>query len=204
MEWRQKQNLEIAIKNPNENWFYEKIADLPGPWHRQVVWMFRIFDFYNPVLKIAVEIDGPEHDRIKDAKMDEVHLDRFGIRVIRVRNRREKDAKAALEIILAADGQPTTKKARKPRKGRNRVYNKEGKRMKLKGGFYQVITPKIRHYVVYIPNMEPRLISGPYKRVSKLLKQHPGSKCQRIKGIDPAGDVAAQIKQKMPALAKCP
>lgn len=68
-------------------------------WTRQVLWGYRIFDFWNPVLGIAIEIDGPEHDPVYDAHRDEYNFRRSAIVVLRVRNQNENDAKAVFELI---------------------------------------------------------------------------------------------------------
>ena len=109
-----KKNLAFALTNENENWMRDKLAALTGYyWHRQFLLEFpgatRFFDFYSPLLKVAVEVDGPEHSprgeewaehtvRNYDHKRDE--LTRFiGIKVLRVRNQNEEDAAKVLRQI---------------------------------------------------------------------------------------------------------
>lgn len=63
-----------------------------------------ILDFYCPASQLAVEIDGPIHDRtaIQDAERDSI-LANYGIRVLRVRNEEIfEDIQAVLAAILVA------------------------------------------------------------------------------------------------------
>lgn len=103
MKARQAQNLELAKRNPNENWLRDKLKATGYKWTRQATWGFRIFDFWNARLGIAIEVDGPEHDAVKDAESDERHYATSGIRVLRVRNRNEADADHVLRLIKFAD-----------------------------------------------------------------------------------------------------
>lgn len=89
-------NASATIKNVNENWMAEK---LDKTWSRQVVKGFRVFDFWNHKLGVAIEVDGNEHDRDYDNYRDEYNFRRSGIVVLRVRNRNEDDAYQALLAI---------------------------------------------------------------------------------------------------------
>jgi len=103
MQRRRAQNLELARRNPNENWLRDKLRATGYRWTRQAVWGYRIFDFWNARLGIAIEVDGPEHDRARDKERDELDYVTSGIRVLRVRNRNEADAAHALRLIRCAD-----------------------------------------------------------------------------------------------------
>lgn len=96
---RQAENMAFAVNNKNENWMLLKLLGVRGKWVRQVVCDFRIFDFYNHDLKIAVEVDGPEHDAKNDLTSDFKVKKKYGIKVFRVRNRSELDAKEVIEKI---------------------------------------------------------------------------------------------------------
>jgi len=63
-----------------------------------------ILDFYCPASQLAVEVDGPIHERtaIEDAERDSV-LATYGIRVLRVRNEEIfENIQAVLTAIRAA------------------------------------------------------------------------------------------------------
>ena len=50
-----------------EKWFYEGyLKDTGYKWKRERRWGFRLFDFWNARVGIAIEVDGPEHDRNLD------------------------------------------------------------------------------------------------------------------------------------------
>lgn len=99
MDMRQKQNRAVALRNPNEKWMAGLLAQTEHKWTRQARWGWRIFDFWNHTLGIAVEVDGPEHDAERDAERDSYNLRRSGILVLRVRNGNEHDAHRALQEI---------------------------------------------------------------------------------------------------------
>jgi very-short-patch-repair endonuclease len=99
MRKRKAQNTAKALKNTNENWFADKLKDSTKKWSRQAVWGCRIFDFWCHELGVAIEIDGPEHNKKKDAYRDEYNYRRSGIIVLRVRNKNEEDAAQALEEV---------------------------------------------------------------------------------------------------------
>lgn len=88
-------NAAASSKNVNEDWMAEK---LDKTWSRQVVKGFRVFDFWNHKLGVAIEVDGNEHDRDYDNYRDEYNFRRSGIVVLRVRNMNESDA---TKVLLA-------------------------------------------------------------------------------------------------------
>lgn len=128
MKERQRQNIVRAAVNPNENWLARRLASTGLTWTRQALWGYRIFDFWCHELGIAIESDGPEHDRAYDAYRDEYNLRRSGIVVLRVRNRNESDLRDALNVVSASV--PWT--VRRERLGL-RVPGKRGRRHLVKG-----------------------------------------------------------------------
>lgn len=102
MKMRQDQNLAICWKNSNEAWMAEKLEKTGWTWKRQAQWGYRLFDFWNFALGIAVEVDGLSHNKSYDAVRDAYNLQRSGILVLRVRNRNEEDARRALTEIEKA------------------------------------------------------------------------------------------------------
>lgn len=113
MRKRKSQNLSVALKNRNENWMADLLKTTGLKWTRQASWGFRLFDFWNAHLGIAIEVDGPEHDAKSDFDQarDAYNYRRSAILVLRVRNRNEADATAALARIAAAE--PWTERRRK-------------------------------------------------------------------------------------------
>lgn len=102
MRMRQDQNKAACISNSNENWMrsiLETRTELK--WTRQASWGYRLFDFWNAYLGIAVEVDGKEHNHVIDSYRDEYNFKRSGIIVLRVRNRNEEDAAAAIDAIVS-------------------------------------------------------------------------------------------------------
>lgn len=99
MEMRKAQNLSKARKNSNENWMHNLLKQTKLKWRRQSIHGFRLFDFWCHDLGIVVEVDGPEHDKIRDAKHDAHAYEVSGILVLRVPNRNENIAQAALRVI---------------------------------------------------------------------------------------------------------
>jgi very-short-patch-repair endonuclease len=85
MKKRTTQNKVRSLKNRNENLAAEIFTADEG-WKRQAQWGARIFDFWNHLKGVAVEIDGPEHDQKYDAARDEYNFYRSGIIVLRVSN----------------------------------------------------------------------------------------------------------------------
>lgn len=95
-------NVAASKDNPNEIWMARKLKMTGHKWTRQARWGFRIFDFWCAALGIAVEVDGPEHEKAWDAKRDAQDYEISGIVVLRVRNMNEEDARAALEKIASS------------------------------------------------------------------------------------------------------
>lgn len=102
MKMRQDQNLLECQSNPNEAWMLRKLETTGWKWKRQAQWGYRLFDFWNAYLGIAVEVDGLTHDKVYDGVRDDYNWERSGILVLRVRNRDEADAEKALETIQGA------------------------------------------------------------------------------------------------------
>jgi len=98
-------NKKKSKYNKAENWMGGKLDKTKFKWTRQAMWGYRIFDFWCHHLGIAIEVDGPEHEKNKDydSYRDEYNFRRSGILVFRVRNMNEEDAKAALELINTSD-----------------------------------------------------------------------------------------------------
>lgn len=103
MKKRQQQNRSRTLENVNENWLADILAKTDYKWTRQAIWGYRIFDFWCHELGIAIESDGPEHNKEYDAYRDKYNFQRSGIIVIRVKNKNEEDAKKALEIISKSE-----------------------------------------------------------------------------------------------------
>lgn len=96
---RQAENLVYCKVNRNERWMMEILDRTGVKWTRQTRWGYRIFDFWSPVLGVAVEVDGLEHDPAYDAHRDEYNFRRSAVVVLRVRNRNEEDAEFVLRMI---------------------------------------------------------------------------------------------------------
>ena len=104
LKGRQRENLERALRNPNENWFFEHLKRRTShKWTRQALWGYRIFDFWCHALGIAVEVDGATHNAKYDEIRDSYNLNRSGILVLRVRNLNEEDADRVIDEINAAE-----------------------------------------------------------------------------------------------------
>lgn len=103
MREKQLQNSERARDNQNENWMRDILDHSGYEWTRQAQWGFRLFDFWNHRLGIAVEVDGPEHNKPYDAIRDQENYQTSGILVLRVRNLNEEDAAEALGLIVLSD-----------------------------------------------------------------------------------------------------
>jgi very-short-patch-repair endonuclease len=99
MRQRQAQNSARCVENRNENWMAELLQMTGHKWNRQAQWGFRLFDFWNHDLGVAVEVDGPEHARSQDAIEDEYNFRRSAIVVLHVRNQNADDAALACQII---------------------------------------------------------------------------------------------------------
>lgn len=79
-----------------EEWVYQALMATGLKWTREAVWGWRIFDFWNVKLGVAIEVDGPEHNRISDLKRDSINYERSGIIVFRIKNWNQQD----LEMVL--------------------------------------------------------------------------------------------------------
>lgn len=99
MKERQKQNIVSCKKSKAEDWMKDKLAETGLKWRRQAEWGYRLFDFWNHKLGIAVEVDGKEHNKEYDSYRDKYNYERSGIIVLRVRNFNEDDAITALSVI---------------------------------------------------------------------------------------------------------
>lgn len=99
MKIRQQQNLARCTNSRAESWMHDKLKSTGLKWTRQAQWGYRLFDFWNGLRGIAVEVDGPEHDREYDAYRDEYNFRRSAIVVLRVANFSDEDAARALRII---------------------------------------------------------------------------------------------------------
>ena len=99
MKMRQVQNIEQSRYSRAEAWAADKLDSTGLKWTRQSIRGWRVFDFWNHRLGIAVEIDGKEHDPIKDARNDANNWKVSRIVVIRVKNFDEDDMDKALKEI---------------------------------------------------------------------------------------------------------
>lgn len=102
MRERKRQNRSRTRRNSNENWAHERLCSLTGlKWTRQAMWGYRLYDNWNAVLGVAVEVDGLEHKykRGQDLYRDEYNFRRSGIVVLRVRNQNEIDMAFAVDLI---------------------------------------------------------------------------------------------------------
>ena len=105
MKNRQLENKRISTDNPNENWMFEKLKMTGLKWSRQAQWGYRLFDFWSHTKGIAIEVDGPSHEKQKeyDSYRDKYNYRISGILVIRVKNKDEDSAKEALKIIAKSE-----------------------------------------------------------------------------------------------------
>ncbi len=94
MKMRQVQNR--GKRNANEEWV---AAELGVGWTRQAIWGYRIFDFWNDTLGVAIEVDGSSHDREWDAASDARHAKRSAIIVFRIPNGDQDALDAVLEQL---------------------------------------------------------------------------------------------------------
>lgn len=101
MRQRQQENLQRSLTNCNENWMAQllKPRRVKEHWERQYRWGYRIYDFFSMKLGIAIEVDGPEHDKNYDTFRDVHNFLRSGVVVLRVRNKNEDDAQAVLRFV---------------------------------------------------------------------------------------------------------
>lgn len=103
MQMRQRQNRVNCLRSAAEEWLRRKLDASGFAWSRQAQSGYRLFDFWNHRLGIAVEVDGPEHDRDADLAHDLWLLQCRGILVLRVRNFDEEEAAKALAAIASAE-----------------------------------------------------------------------------------------------------
>ena len=107
MKKRQEENKRRHV--PAEHWLAEQLrisqeqhGGFKLKWTRQARWGYRIFDFWNAHLGIAIEVDGDTHDPEYDQARDKRNYERSGIIVLRVKNFNQKDlAHAIFEIEMA-------------------------------------------------------------------------------------------------------
>ena len=101
MKLRNKQNKKLTKA---ELWAKNQLDQKAKvKFNTQVIWGYRIFDFWSHELGIAVEIDGSEHDKVYDKKRDNYNYLRSGIVVLRVRNYNTDDLNKAIETINNSD-----------------------------------------------------------------------------------------------------
>lgn len=86
MNMRKIENIERSKLSKAESWMEEKLKKSWLKFTRQAVWWYRIFDFWNSKLWIAIEVDWPEHNKNWDITRDEYNYKRSGIIVLRVKN----------------------------------------------------------------------------------------------------------------------
>lgn len=94
----------------------KKLSETRYKWTRQAMWGYRLFDFWNHELGIAVEVDGPEHDAEYDNYRDRYNYYRSALLVLRVKNFDEAEAARALGIIDCAETWAKRKEIVKPGK----------------------------------------------------------------------------------------
>ena len=104
MNLRQKENIKRSQFNPNELWMKKKLDATRFKFTRQAMWGMRLFDFWCHDLGIAVEVDGPEHNKKYDSYRDEYSFRRSAVVVLRVRNLNELDAEFAISFINQSNG----------------------------------------------------------------------------------------------------
>jgi very-short-patch-repair endonuclease len=83
--------------------------------HRQKAKLHYILDFYCPKAKLAIEVDGPDHDKMHDAARDG-HLKRYGILTLRFTNGEVVNEMATVlaAIYDAVNYRSATKRAAAP------------------------------------------------------------------------------------------
>jgi very-short-patch-repair endonuclease len=84
-------------------WSEQEAAEILGvrsiwDWTRQACWGNRIFDFWDADLGVAIEIDGPEHQRRPDLAQDRWHARRSAIATFRVRNGDERQLARVIDV----------------------------------------------------------------------------------------------------------
>lgn len=100
---RQESNRVNCLKSKAEAWFNEKLKETNLKWTRQAIWGYRLFDFWNHKIGVAIEVDGKEHNKWVDKLKDNYNFKRSGIIVLRVDNFNEEHATEALEAIKKMD-----------------------------------------------------------------------------------------------------
>ncbi len=94
-----KKCLNKAVNNPNENLVNDLLKKhCVIPFKRQRIVGNRIFDFYNSKQKIAIEVDGGEHDTERDNRIDD-QLWKHNIIVFRVKNQDVKNTRALIQQL---------------------------------------------------------------------------------------------------------
>lgn len=102
MKMRQNQNRKRGLTKAEQWMLDEYLLQTNLKWTPQAQWGFRLFDFWNSMLGLAVEVDGPEHNASKDIARDAEDWERSRILVLRVRNWNRLDAEDALQRIRLA------------------------------------------------------------------------------------------------------
>jgi len=103
MTMRQNQNLVKSKFSLAETWASESLARTGLRWTRQAQWGWRLYDFWNHELGIAVEVDGPEHNERRDQIRDEDNWVTSRIVVLRVPNFNEESLNWVLKAIASSD-----------------------------------------------------------------------------------------------------
>ena len=99
MLMRQLQHREKGLTKAEEWFFKYYLSKTNLKWNKQCRWGFRLFDFWNHHLGLAVEVDGPEHNTETDLIGDFKEWERSRIITIRVRNFNKDDARYFLERL---------------------------------------------------------------------------------------------------------
>lgn len=100
MKERQDQNLQSCKNSKAESWANLRLKETGLKWTRQAQWGYRLFDFWNDRLGIAVEIDGTEHNKKYDKYRDDYNYKRSAIIVLRVKNFNNTDMDEAISTII--------------------------------------------------------------------------------------------------------
>jgi len=103
MRMRKRQNLGKSKRSKAENWMAKVLKATGYKWTRQAQSGFRLFDFWNHRLGVAVEVDGPEHNRAKDLARDWLVWEQRRILVVRIKNL-DHDAVDSLLATIAQAG----------------------------------------------------------------------------------------------------
>lgn len=103
MKQRKMENLERCKLSAAERWMNKKLKETEYKWTRQAQWGYRLFDFWNHKLGIAIEVDGPEHRHDYDLYRDNHNYSNSGIVVLRVKNFNEDEAAKVIEKISTSE-----------------------------------------------------------------------------------------------------